>query len=444
MSEVISDSVSLVGKYTTLKEENGSYYGQSPFSEYGVIVVRPGRYNEIVTSDGFKGDLVDFCSKIQKISKKESREALGLEEKKIANIERYYAINMDATVYYYKNLKNGTSKEACKYVEKRGFTARTCCMFGIGYADKESGLHKYLKEKGYTKEEIEICGLGKMSKSGSRFYDPMYGRLIFPIRDIAGHVIGFGGRLLDDGKPKYLNTPENPIFKKRENLFGYNLCKNKSNKILLSEGYADVITLAQAGFPAAASLGTALTPEQIDMLNGKEIYLAYDMDEPGRNASQKAYELLKEHDMSCRIINMKNAKDPDEFINSYGVSDMVTAMKRSEPGELFNIRRQAEIIISENGENSPKFKQRIEYIAAENLSTVPENNKEKYINAVSSRYKLNPANIYIKIEMYRNFGPNTMDAFINDAYKTKKKKKEQKQKDSPHPTKKEVEDLRSR
>lgn len=239
--------------------------------------------------------------------------------------QRIYQINAEAARYFYRNLAGENGKEAYTYLRERGITNATIKMFGLGYAPEGwTSLLEYLQEKGFRPHDIHEAGLAKMRDNGT-YYDAFYdGRVMFPIINVQGNIIGFGGRIMKDNPNtgKYLNTPETAVFKKKENLFGLNLAKNdKSGRLLLMEGYMDVISLHQAGIGnAVASLGTAFTPEQARLLKkyaGKAV-LCYDADGPGRKAAIRAGEILTEQGIKTKVLTLTDGKDPDEFIKAKG------------------------------------------------------------------------------------------------------------------------------
>jgi len=239
--------------------------------------------------------------------------------------QRIYQINAEAARYFYRNLAGDAGKEAYAYLRDRGITNATIKMFGLGYAPQGwTSLLDYLKEKGFSEHEVFEAGLAKARDNGS-YYDAFYdGRVMFPIINVQGNIIGFGGRIMQENSNtgKYLNTPETLVFKKKENLFGLNLAKNsKAGRMLLMEGYMDVISLHQAGINnAVASLGTAFTPEQARLLKKytPKAVLCYDADDAGRKAALRAGDILSEQGIKTKVLTITDGKDPDEFIKTKG------------------------------------------------------------------------------------------------------------------------------
>ncbi len=241
-----------------------------------------------------------------------------------------YKINADAARYFYSNLAGEKGKKALEYLQNRGIKNSTIKMFGLGYAPEGwTSLIDYLKEKGYKEHDIYEAGLAKMRDNGT-YYDSFYdGRVMFPIINVQGNIIGFGGRIMTEksNTGKYLNSPETLVFKKKENLFGLNLAKNNSGTLLLMEGYMDVISLHQAGITnAVASLGTAFTDEQAKLVKryGGKAVLCYDSDEAGKKATLRAGEILTNNDIRTRVLTVTDGKDPDEFVRTKG-------------GDMFNV-----------------------------------------------------------------------------------------------------------
>ena len=241
-----------------------------------------------------------------------------------------YKINADAARYFYSNLAGEKGKKALEYLQNRGIKNSTIKMFGLGYAPEGwTCLIDHLKEKGYKEHDIYEAGLAKMRDNGT-YYDSFYdGRVMFPIINVQGNIIGFGGRIMTEksNTGKYLNSPETLVFKKKENLFGLNLAKNNSGSLLLMEGYMDVISLHQAGITnAVASLGTAFTDEQAKLVKryGGKAILCYDSDEAGKKATLRAGEILTNNGIKTKVLTITDGKDPDEFVRTKG-------------GDMFNV-----------------------------------------------------------------------------------------------------------
>ena len=236
---------------------------------------------------------------------------------------RVYEANREAARYYYKMLYSPDGKHGLDYFHGRMLTDRTIRHFGLGFADDDwSSLSDYLIGKGFSKNELVAANLAVKQKNGNGIYDRFRNRVMFPIIDLRGNVIAFGGRIMTDEKPKYLNTSDTPVFKKSENLFSLNNAKNSGSRtLILCEGYMDVIAVNQAGFQnAVATLGTALTREQAMLMKryADEVVICYDSDEAGQKATSRAIPILRNAGLLVRILTVPSGKDPDEFIKSKG------------------------------------------------------------------------------------------------------------------------------
>ena len=284
---------------------------------------------------GAGGDVITFIMKIENLDFMEAVKLLaqrsGLEVPERNNRDssyakrktRIYEMNRIAANLYYTNLFKGSDKSGLQYFAERKLTPHTIKKYGLGYApDSWNFLTDHLHSKGYTDDEIADAWLGGM-KNG-RTFDMFRKRVMFPIVDMRGNIIGFGGRVLDDSKPKYLNTGATPVFDKGSNLFSMNFAKNANTKrIILCEGYMDVIAVNQAGFDnVVATLGTAITPDQARLIShyAEEVIIAYDSDGAGQKATQKAINHFADVGLQTKIIHMEGAKDPDEYIKKFGVN----------------------------------------------------------------------------------------------------------------------------
>ena len=239
--------------------------------------------------------------------------------------KRMYEINAEAARFFYSNLTTPTGKDALDYLKRRGLKSATIKAFGLGYSpDSWSALIDFMKTKGYTEAELFEAGLAVKRDQSNTYFDKFRDRVMFPILDLRGNVIAFGGRIMKDkgDAAKYLNSPETLVFKKKENLFAMNLAKNsKAGQFLVMEGYMDVISLHQSGFDnAVASLGTAFTPQQAEILKryADKAVLCYDADEAGQKAADRAGEILRETGIKTRVMTITGGKDPDEYINTKG------------------------------------------------------------------------------------------------------------------------------
>ncbi len=342
-----NDIYDVVSKYVRLKKSGNSYVGLCPFHNEKTpsfsVSVHRGVYKCFGCGEG--GDSISFMMKIENISFIEAVTRLaenanitlpkitdnkGYDNTKLKeDKERAYNINLETAKYFYSNLK--TAEVAVNYLKKRELTGQDAKNFWLGYApDSWRSLYDYLLEKGFTETDILNAGLIKKHESG-RFYDFFRNRLMIPIFNQSGKVIGFGGRVLDDSKPKYLNSPETIVFSKSRNLYGLNCAKNsKRDEVMLCEGYMDTIALQKSGYlNAVATLGTALTSNQASTLSKmfKEVIICYDSDNAGCLARNKAITVLRDFDVKISVVNLGDKKDPDEYIKAYGKVRFDTVLK---------------------------------------------------------------------------------------------------------------------
>lgn len=331
-----NDIVSVVSQYVSLTRRGGNYVGLCPFhnEKTASFNVSPDRQFFHCFGCGAGGDVITFLMRIENLDFPDAvyqlAERAGLtvpendaeirsqKQKK----DRLLALSRDAARFFHTVLQGAEGKEALSYLLGRGLSVSTIKKFGLGFAPNAwDKLLREMTQLGYTKQELLDAGLAVSNKTGG-LYDRFRNRVMFPIIDVRGAVIGFGGRVMDDSTPKYLNSPETVIFNKRRNLFALNLAKKSAGeRMILAEGYMDVIALHQAGFDCAvASLGTALTQEQTRLIARykNEVVIAYDADNAGVNAANRAIELLKEAGVAIKILRIPNAKDPDEFIKKFG------------------------------------------------------------------------------------------------------------------------------
>ncbi|NCB73582.1 MAG: DNA primase [Clostridia bacterium] len=295
---------------------------------------------------GKGGSVINFIMEIENLSYPDAVRFLARrvgmavpEDEKDVNFsrrERMLQLNRDAARYFYEQLSAPNAEDARQYIIKRDISPAMVTRFGLGFApDSWDSLVFAMQQKGYTKPELLDAGLAKASKKGNGgIYDTFRNRLMFPVIDIRGSVIGFSGRILGDGEPKYMNSPETLVFSKSHNLFAMNLAKkSKMGYIILSEGNIDVVAMHQAGIDCAvASLGTSLTPEQARLISRYvgEVVIAYDGDAAGQKASQRAILILQQLDIKVRVLRMSGAKDPDEYIKKFGAAAFENLLKRSE------------------------------------------------------------------------------------------------------------------
>ena len=307
-------------------------------------------------------------------------------------------INKLAAKYFYAQLKSEQGNVAHTYLTRRGLSEETITAFGLGYSNKYSDdLYRYLKLKGYNDTILAKAGLISIDEKNG-VYDKFWNRVMFPIMDVNNRVIGFGGRVMGDAKPKYLNSPETEVFDKSRNLYGLNRARtSRKSYFLICEGYMDVIALHQAGFTnAIASLGTALTTGHASLIKRyvSEVYLTYDSDEAGTKAALRAIPILREAGISAKIIRMDPYKDPDEFIKNLGADAFEECIQKARNGFMFSL----EILEKDYDMNSPEGKNSFLDVASERLNTFEDEiERDLYIKAVAEKYNVNHESLKKKV-----------------------------------------------
>ena len=324
----------VVGQYVTLKRSGANMFGLCPFhgEKTASFSVAPDKNIYYCFGCHKGGGPINFMMEVEGLSYPDAVRALakraGMEvpedeqyQSRYRQQERLWALMKEAARYFHAQLYSPAGAEGLAYAQKRGMPKGTLTKFGIGFAPNTwNGLCDAMRQKGYTDQELRDAGL--VSEKNGRIYDRFRNRLMFPIIDTRGNIIGFGGRVMDDSTPKYLNSPETLIFNKRKNLFGLNLAKkSKLGYLILVEGYMDAIALHQYGFDCAvASLGTSLTEEHATLLSRytEQVYLIYDADEAGQRAAQRAIPMLERAGLRIKVLKVRDAKDPDEFLKKFG------------------------------------------------------------------------------------------------------------------------------
>lgn len=392
-----NDIVDVVSEYVRLKKTGRNYIGLCPFHTEKTPSFSVSREKEIFKCFGCgeAGNVLTFIMKIRNLSFSDSCEFLAdraniqVKDRKQGNTkaqeakERLYKLNKVAARFYFDNLIK--DNKVMKYLSDRGLENKTIANFGLGYSlAKWNTSYDFLRTKGFSEEEMLKIGLLSKSQKSSKYktYDRFRNRVMFPVFDYKGKVIGFGGRVLDDSKPKYLNSPESIIFDKGNNMYGLNFAikKNTTKYFVLVEGYMDCIALHQAGITSAiASLGTALTINQARLMKRytDKIYIAYDADLAGKKATNRGLDILSEQGFDVKVIDFKGAKDPDEFIKAKGVAAFYAIMENAISLTRFKIDRVRDELYNKNDPKSV----------------------DKYVNAISEiLISLNPIerNIYVK------------------------------------------------
>ena len=342
-----NDIVEVVSSYVSLTYKGGSYWACCPFHNEKTPSFHCDKAKQFYHCFGCGkgGSVINFIMEIENLSFPDAVEFLarraGMEvpddgdREKRDRRARLLDLNRAAARFFFSALTAPGGKPAQDYIVKREIAPATVKSFGLGFApDSFYALSDAMHEKGFQDFELIDAGLANANKSGKGVHDVFRNRLMFPVIDVRGNVIGFSGRILGDGEPKYLNSRETPVFSKSRNLFALNLAKkSKNGYILLTEGNIDVVSLHQAGFDSAvASLGTSLTPEQARLISryAGEVVIAYDNDGAGQKAAQRAIGILEPLDLRVRVLQMEGAKDPDEYIKSFGRDAFANLLSASE------------------------------------------------------------------------------------------------------------------
>lgn len=402
-----NDIVDVIGASVKLQKRGSSYFGLCPFhnEKSPSFSVSGQKQMYYCFGCGAGGNVITFVMNYENYSFQEAlrylaeRAGVTLPEEEDSGESRQrqsrrallLQINKEAARYFCHQLRSPRGKPGYEYLSGRGLSEETIRHFGLGFSSKIPGdLTAYLREKGYSDEMLVEAGLCAYDENRG-FHDKFWNRVMFPIMDINNRVIGFGGRVMGDGKPKYLNSPETPIFDKSRNLYGLNYARtSRAGNLILCEGYMDVIAMHQAGFTqAVASLGTAFTSGQASLIRryAQEVLLAYDSDGAGVNAALRAIGILKEAGLSGRVINLEPYKDPDEFIKNLGQEAFQERIRKAEDGFLFEIRMLRRGFQTED----PAQKTRFEMELARRLSAIEnEIERENYLTATAREYFIDP------------------------------------------------------
>lgn len=405
-----NDIVEVISGYVRLQKKGSNYFGLCPFhnEKSPSFSVSPGKQMYYCFGCGAGGNVITFLMEYENQTFPEavrtlaqragialpeaddSKEARQADSRRAKLLE----INKEAAKYFYYQLRTERGSVGMEYLRKRELSDETMNHFGLGYANKYSNdLIQYLKSKGYSEDLIRDAGLCNVDEKHG-MYDKFWNRVMFPIQDINHRVIGFGGRVMGDGKPKYLNSPETEIFDKSRNLYGLNFARtSRKGNVILCEGYMDVIAMHQAGFTqAVASLGTAFTSGQASLLRryANEILLSYDSDGAGVNAALRAIGILKEAGMTGRVINLEPYKDPDEFIKVLGGEEFQKRLDHAENSFFFELRQLQKNYDLSDPEQKTAFHREI----ARKLCTFSEEvERENYIEAVAQKYHIGFENL---------------------------------------------------
>ena len=417
----------VVGQYVNLKRSGSNLFGLCPFhgEKTPSFSVAPDKGIYYCFGCHKGGGVINFEMEIEGLSYPDAVRALaqrvGMEvpddeeyQSRYRKQERLWALSKEAARFFVAQLYAPVGAEGLRYAQSRGMSQGTLTRFGIGFApDSWDSLCKAMRAKGYTDEELKDAGLVSVSQKTGSIFDRFRNRLMFPIIDVRGNVIGFGGRVMDNSTPKYLNSPETEIFNKRKNLFALNVAKkSKLGYLILVEGYMDAIALHQYGFDCAvASLGTSLTEEHAVLLSRytEQVVLIYDGDEAGQNATRRAIPMLEKAGLQVKVLQMRDAKDPDEFLKKFGADRFKLLLEESSNRveyQLRAIQKKYDLNVDED---------RVKFIgeAAELVSSLGNAvQREIYGNRVAEAGKISPE--AMKIE-------------VNKAYKRRQYREKRKQ-----------------
>lgn len=424
-----NDIVDIISDYVNLKKKGNSYMACCPFHHEKTPSFHVSREKQMYHcfGCGVGGNVYTFLMEHENLSFPEAVEMLA----KRAGIElssqsmsakakrqedrrsRIKDMNKMAAAYFHYLLRTEHGTHAMEYLKGRGLSDDTINRFGLGFSDVyRDDLYKYLKSKGYQDEELNHSGLIRFDeKNGAS--DRFWNRVMYPIIDVNNRVIGFGGRVMGDGKPKYINTQDTLVFDKSRNLYGLNLAKkSKRRGIIFCEGYMDVISMHQAGFDnAVASLGTALTVGQVNLIKRytEQIYLAYDSDEAGTKAALRALEILREFELPARVISLKPYKDPDELIQAEGTESFERRIEEAISGIMFEIR----ILANNYNQEDPQERTNFQREAAKRLSLITDPlERSNYVESVAQLYHIPIDSLKETVTKYGVAGTVNSEAFV--------------------------------
>ena len=409
-----NDIVDVISQYVVLKRSGRNFFGLCPFhkEKSPSFSVSPDKQIFHCFGCGVGGNVFHFVSKIENLSFRETMEMLaeksGIElptlegegDTKLLQLKaKVYEINQIAANFYHENLYKPSAKPAQEYVKKRKLDNNTLKSFLIGYSGNYNELYTILKQKGFTEEEILASSLVNKTQDG-KFIDRFRGRLMFPIQDTRNRVIAFGGRVLDDSKPKYINSPENIVYSKGRHLYGLNVAKKDDlKKIIIVEGYMDAISLHQRGITnAVASLGTAMTEQQGRLLrkSSEQVIIGYDSDGAGQAATMRGLEILQSMGCDLRILQIEGAKDPDEFVVKYGPERFQKQVEKSISLVEYKVKVLKNTLNIEHPNDKIKFLKEI----AKVLSKIEnEIEREVYAEKIASEYKISKEAIFTLLKV---------------------------------------------
>ena len=433
-----NDIVDVISQYVILKRSGRNFFGLCPFhkEKSPSFSVSPDKQIFHCFGCGAGGNVIHFVSKIENADFKEAISILanraGIELPTLNNYEdnktamlktKVYEINQIAAEFYHHNLYRPTSKTAQEYIKKRKLDNKTLKSFLIGYSGNYDELYKILKQKGYKEEEILASSLVNKTDDG-KYIDRFRKRVMFPIQDIRNKVIAFGGRVLDDSKPKYINSPENIVYSKGRHLFGLNVAKKSDLKnIIIVEGYMDAISLYQRGITnVVASLGTALTEAQGRLLRrySERVTIGYDSDGAGQAATLRGLEILQNIGCDVRILQISGAKDPDEYVIKYGPERFLKCVEQAISLVEFKVKMLKQNLNLENINDKIKFLNEVAKILANVTNSIE---RELYIEKIATEYKVSKESIYGEVNKLI-YAKNTGEKILEKPIIKKEVKKE--------------------
>lgn len=436
-----NDIVDVISSYVNLKRTGSRYFGLCPFhnEKSPSFSVSPDKQLYKCFGCGVGGNVYTFVMEYENYTFPEAikmladRAGVQLPEREQSDEERRQSdlksllleINKEAAKYFYYQLRTKQGETGYTYLtDKRKLCDDTIKKFGLGYSNKTSNdLYHYLKQKGYKDEVLKESGLVTIDERGC--FDKFWNRVMFPIMDLHNRVIGFGGRVMGDGEPKYLNSPETKIFDKSRNLYGMNIARvSKKPNIIVCEGYLDVIALHQAGFSnAVASLGTAFTSQHAGLLKRytDEVLLTYDSDSAGIKAALRAIPILKEAGLSAKIINMKPYKDPDEFIKNLGADEFQKRIDEAVNSFFF----ETDILQKDYDMGDPEQKTRFHNeLAKKLLNFTEELERKNYMEAIAKRYDISFKSLESLVNSYGYRQTNRVNGYAKENNTVKKEKED--------------------
>lgn len=413
-----NDIVDVISGYVKLKKSGSNYFGLCPFhnEKSGSFSVSPSKQMYYCFGCGAGGNVITFIMEYENYTFMEAvrmlAERAGIElpqmeetpeERKSRDIRsQLLEINKLAAVYYFHQLRGQNGSTAMNYLKKRELGDETIQRFGLGYSSMYSDdLYRYIKSKGYKDDILKESGL--FTYGDGKVTDKFWNRVMFPIMDMNNRVIGFGGRVMGDGKPKYLNSPETKLFDKSRNLYGLNIARtSRKPNIIICEGYMDVISLHQAGFnQAVASLGTALTSGQASLMKRytDQVLITYDSDGAGVKAALRAIPILKEAGLITKVINMKPYKDPDEFIKGLGAEAFQERIDKAQNSFMYEISAMEQNYDLTDPDSKTRF---FNEVAGRIVGFEEELERNNYIEAVADKYMVSMDALKAMVGNYGN------------------------------------------